>query len=428
MAVWSPLEHRPPILCDMSPEKRPVDPDTTSVTGGHSAMDHLGSLKPPIYETSTFVFETAEEGKRFFELVFGLDDPTEGETPGYIYSRLDSPNARVAEARLAAWEDSEDALVFNSGMAAISTVLLTLLRPGDLILHSSPMYGGTEKLLRSLFTQLGVEVVPFGPEVAEVDLRKTAEQGEATLILVETPANPTNDLFDIEAASRVAGAVGATLIVDNTFLSPVWQRPLQHGADLVVHSATKYLGGHSDLTAGAVCGSKEGLEEIRHNRYRIGTTASPATAWLLGRSLETLRLRVEKQTDNATRLASFLSDHDKVTAVRHLSLLSPDDPGFDIYKRQCLGPGAMISLEVVEGEEGAFRFLNSLELVKLAVSLGGTESLASHPWTMSHSTLNEDTKREIGVTPGLIRLSVGIESADDLIVDLGRALDSIDPR
>ncbi|MGH8944797.1 MAG: trans-sulfuration enzyme family protein [Acidimicrobiia bacterium] len=409
----------------MSRDEHGLDPETASVAGGHDAGEHLGSLKPPIYETSTFVFETAEEGKRFFELVYGLDEAAQGETPGYIYSRLDNPNVRVAEARLAAWERAEECLVFNSGMAAISTVLLTLLRPGDLVLHSSPIYGGTEKLLRSIFVPLDIEVRPFGPETTEEGLLKMTDGGNPRLIVVETPANPTNDLFDIEVASRVAASSGAILAVDNTFLSPVWQRPLDHGADIVVHSATKYLGGHSDLTAGAVCGSSDRLVEIRHNRYRLGTTASPSTAWLLGRSLETLRLRVERQTENASRLASFLRDHGKVSAVRHLSLLAPGDPGFEIYKRQCLGPGAMISLEVSGGEEGAFRFLNSLEIVRLAVSLGGTESLASHPWTMSHSTLSEQAKLELGVTPGLVRLSVGIEATDDLVADLGQALDAV---
>jgi methionine-gamma-lyase len=409
----------------MSREAHPVDPDTASVTGGFDAAEHLGSLKPPIYETSTFVFQTAEEGKRFFELVYGLDEPADGEEPGYIYSRLDSPNARVAEARLAAWEGAEEALVFNSGMAAISTVLLTLLRPGNVLIHSFPVYGGTEKLFRSILTPFGVETMPFGPGTGADSLLEMAQQASPTVILVETPANPTNALFDIEAASRAAHSVDATLVVDNTFLSPVWQRPLQHGADIVVHSATKYLGGHSDLTAGGICGSREGLAEIRHNRYRLGTTASPATAWLLGRSLETLRLRVERQTETATRLASYLLDHEWVTAVDHLSLLAQGDPGFDIYKRQCLGPGAMISLEVLGGEEEAFRFLNALELVRLAVSLGGTESLASHPWTMSHSTMGSQAKLELGVTPGLIRLSVGLESGDDLIADLGRALDAV---
>jgi len=409
----------------MSGEDRPVDPETASVTAGHDPRLHLGSLKPPIYETSTFVFETAEQGKRFFELVYGLDEPVGHEEAGYIYSRLDNPNARVAEARMAAWEGSEEALAFNSGMAAISTVLLTLLRPGDRVLHSSPIYGGTEKLLRSLFTGLGVEVTAFGPETTEEELGGLAGEGNLKVIVVETPANPTNDLFDIEAASRVARAAGATLVVDNTFLSPVWQRPLQHGADIVIHSATKYLGGHSDLTAGVVCGRGDDLAEIRHNRYRLGSTASPATAWLLGRSLETLRLRVERQTETATRIAAFLRDHAEVSAVRHLSLLTPGDPGFEIYKRQCLGPGAMISLEVSGGGQGAFRFLDSLEVVRLAVSLGGTESLASHPWTMSHSTLSEEAKLALGVTAGLVRLSIGVESVEDLIGDLGRALDAV---
>jgi methionine-gamma-lyase len=242
---------------------------------------------------------------------------------------------------------------------------------------------------------------------------------------VETPANPTNDLFDMELAARVAARHGAVTVVDNTFLSPVWQKPIRHGADLVLHSATKYLGGHSDLTAGVVCGRADLIDRLRHTRYEIGTTAQPSTAWLLSRSVETLQIRVERQTATATRVAAFLADHPKVRMVSHLSLLGPDDPQYELYKRQCLGPGAMISFDVEGGEEGAFRLLNAMEVVRLAVSLGGTESLASHPWTMSHSLVPPEEKLDIGVTPGLIRLSIGVEGADDLIADLGRALDRV---
>jgi methionine-gamma-lyase len=205
----------------------------------------------------------------------------------------------------------------------------------------------------------------------------------------------------------------------------VWQRPIVHGADLALHSATKYLGGHSDLTAGAVCGGADDIARLRRTRYEIGTTPSPSTGWLLGRSLETLRLRVEQQTSNATRIASFLADHERVARVGHLSLLEPGDPQFDIYERQCEGPGAMVSFEIAGGEGECFRFLNAMELVRLATSLGGTESLASHPWTMSPPTVPEDEKRSLGVTPALIRLSVGIEHVEDLIADLDGALASI---
>lgn len=399
--------------------------DTASVSAGHEPSRHLGSLKPPIYETSTFVFATAEEGKRFFEVVYGLDEPAEGEEAGYIYSRLDSPNLRPAEARLARLEGAADAAVFNSGMAAITTLFLTFLRPGDLVLYGSPLYGGTATLLTGLLPEYGVGTRSFASTSGREDLEALVGGDRLGLVYVETPANPTNDIFDIELAAELAGEHGARLVVDNTFLSPIWQRPLLHGADLSLHSATKYLGGHSDLTAGVVTGSSEDIAALRHTRYRIGSTASPSTGWLLARSLETLRLRVEQQTENASRIASYLDGNQRVASVNHLSLLDPGDHRHDIYKRQSLGPGAMISFEVVGGEPEAFRFLNALQVVKLTVSLGGTDSLASHPWTMSHSTMAPEDKLAIGITPALIRFSVGIEDVGDLIADLEQALAAI---
>ncbi len=398
-------------------------PETESVNAGHDALEHLGSLKPPVYETSTYVFQSAEEGKRLFQVAYGLDGAEAIDDAGYIYTRLDNPNARVAEARLAVWEDTEDALVFNSGMSAISTVLLTYLRPGRAIVYSTPLYGGTATLLEKILPDWGVDAVAFTPDSTGDDVLAMTEGKDVSLVYLETPANPTNDIFDIAMGARVADVFGARLVVDNTFLSPVWQRPIDHGAHLVAHSATKYLGGHSDLTAGAVCGSADDIAELRHQRYRLGSTPSPQTAWLLARSLETFHLRVQKQTSNAIAVAAFLSGHPKVTSVNHLSLLDSSDPRHEIYVRQCLGPGAMISFEVVNGEAGAFRFLDAMRLVHLTVSLGGTESLASHPWTNSHSTWLPDKKLAIGVTPGLIRLSVGVEAVDDLITDLDQALE-----
>jgi methionine-gamma-lyase len=405
----------------VSNDRRGHDPDTASVGLGHDARLHLGSLKPPIYETSTFVFETAEQGKRFFEVTYGLDEPREDDDFGFIYSRLDSPNLGPAEQRLAVWEGADRALIFNSGMSAITSVFLAFIRPGEVILYSSPNYGGTTSLLTGLLTQYGVMARPFTSSMGEAELAEIVGTDRLGMVYVETPANPTVDIFDLQLAASVASTHDARLVVDNTFLSPVWQRPLEHGADISIHSATKYLGGHSDLTAGAVAGNEADMEALRHVRYEIGSTASPSTGWLLARSLETLRLRVEKQTANAVRLAEYLAGHDKVSVVNHLSLLEPGDRRHDIYKRQCLGPGAMISFEVTGGQEGAFRFLNALELVHLTVSLGGTESLASHPWTMSHVRVPEDEKLAIGVTPGLIRFSVGIEHVGDLISDLDNA-------
>jgi methionine-gamma-lyase len=378
-------------------------------------------LKPPIYETSTFVFTSAEEGKRFFEQTYG----DSAEPGGYIYSRLDSPNLAPAEARLAAWEEIDSAAIFASGMAAISSVFLTFLRPGDLVLYSLPAYGGTVTLLTGLLPDFGVVATPFRSDAGSDDLESLVGDDRLAMVYVETPANPTNDIFDLQMASAVAKAHQALLVVDNTFLSPVWQKPMVHGADLSLHSATKYLGGHSDLTAGAVCGGVDLIARLKRTRFEIGTTPSPSTGWLLGRSLETLRLRVERQTANATQVANHLAGHPKVSRVSHLSLLEPGDPKFDIYKRQCDGPGAMVSFEIDGGEEECFRFLDAMEVIRLATSLGGTESLASHPWTMSPPTVPEEEKRSIGVTPGLVRLSVGIEDASDLIADLDQALGAI---
>lgn len=409
----------------MSKGDRPLDPQTASVGEGHDPSLHRGSLKAPLYESSTFVFGSAEEGKRYFEVVYGGAELGSDEDIGYSYSRLDSPNLRVAEARLARWEETEDALVFNSGMAAISTVFLAFLRPGDLVLYSTPIYGGTVTLFSRLLADLGVSTRPFGVGATAEDLELLVGDDHLAMVYVETPANPTNALFDLGMAASVARSHGAVSVTDNTFLSPVWQKPARHGIDLTLHSATKYLGGHSDLTAGVVCGGTEMIERLRRLRYEIGSTAQPSTAWLLTRSLETLHIRVERQTATATSVAAFLAEHPKVSSVSHLSLLTLDDPGYEIYKRQCLGPGGMIAFEVTGGEEGCFRFLNAMEVVRLAVSLGGTESLASHPWSMSHALVPEDEKRAFGVTPGLVRLSIGMETSEDLITDLGHALEPV---
>lgn len=405
----------------MPPPKDRRKPDTESVGAGHDALRHLGSLKPPVYETSTFVFANAAEGKRFFEQAYGPD----ASAPGYIYSRLDSPNLAPAEARLAVWEEAEDAAIFVSGMGAITSVLLTFLRPGQLVLYSMPTYGGTGTLMRGLLTDFGVVTRSFPASASIDDIEVLIGDDRPVMIYVETPANPTNDLVDIGSMAELGSRYDARVVVDNTFLSPVWQKPLVHGADLSLHSATKYLGGHSDLTAGAVCGGTEDIAALRRTRYEVGTTPSPGTSWLLGRSLETLRLRVEQQTENATTLANRLADHPKVSRVSHLSLLEPGDAGYDTYKRQCLGPGAMVSFEITGGEEECFRFLDAMQVVRLATSLGGTESLASHPWSMSPPAASEADKLKIGVTPGLIRLSVGIEDIADLLDDLDQALNQV---
>lgn len=405
----------------MSKGDRPLDPQTSAVSAGNDPARHGGSLRAPLYETSTYVFRSAEEGRRYFEVVYGGADPADADI-GYSYSRLDAPNLRVAESRIAAWEECEAAALFNSGTAAMATIFLRHLRPGDVVLYSTPVYGGTATLLRGLMADFGVVTISYGPGDSADDIERLLEGRKPTMVFVETPANPTNDVFDLDMLSSVAGRHDAVAVCDNTFLSPVLQRPVRHGFDLVFHSATKYLGGHSDLTAGAIAGRAELIEPLRKLRYQIGSTAQPWTAWLLTRSLETLQVRVERQTATATSVAQFLASHPKVVRVSHLSLLGPDDTGYDAYKRQCLGPGAMVTFDVVGEEEECFRFLDALELIRHAVSLGGTETIVSQPWNASHFSISSEEKLSLGISPTTVRMSVGLESPSDLITDLSAAL------
>jgi len=391
-------------------------------------------VKCPIFQTSTFVFKSAEEGKAFFELAYGLRERGPTEEPGLIYSRINNPDLEILEDRLSLWDGSESALVFSSGMAAIATTLLTFLRPGDTVVHSEPVYGGTEFLLFNILPQFGITRVGFragtegAMEEAVAEARKT---GPVKVIFVETPANPTNALVDIARCAEIAdeladaGEERPVVAVDNTFLGPLWQRPLDHGADLVLYSLTKYVGGHSDLIAGAVLGDQERVGAVAGMRTILGTMADPWTGWLLMRSLETLKLRMTSQMKNARYVAEFLRDHPKVDRVHYLGFLGEDDPQRAVYDRQCVAPGGTFSFEVKGGEEESFRLLNALTLAKLAVSLGGTETLMQHPATMTHSDIAADHQLAIGITPAMVRISVGVEHPDDLIADLEQALEAV---
>jgi methionine-gamma-lyase len=318
-------------------------------------------------------------------------------------------------------------------MSAITTTLLTFLRPGDVIVHSEPLYGGTEFLLSRILTQYGVQRVAFNagePGALDRAIVEATVRGPLALIFLETPANPTNAQVDIarcaEHAARIRNGGGRTLVVvDNTFLGPLWQHPLKHGADLVLYSLTKYVGGHSDLIAGAGLGAESLISQVRIMRTITGTMADPATGWLIMRSLETLKLRMTCQMKNARYVAEFLADHPKVRRVSYLGLLAEDDPQFELYRRQCLGPGSTFSFEVLGGQNSAFQLLNSLELIRLAVSLGGTESLAEHPATMTHADIDPAEQRRMGIMDGMVRLSVGVEHPEDLIADLRQALDAV---
>lgn len=391
----------------------------------------MGAIKPPIFQTSTFAFRSAAEGKAFFELAYGLREPDEGEDPGLIYGRLNHPDLQILEDRLTLWDGAEAAVAFESGMAAIASTLLTFLRPGDVVLHSEPLYGGTDWLLNHVLTEFGITPVGFlagsPPEAVEEAVRAAAAIGRLAMIYVETPANPTNALVDIELCVRLARAAGddVRVAVDNTFLGPLWQHPLQLGADLVLYSLTKYAGGHSDLIAGACLGSEELVSRVRATRTFLGTTTDPWTGWLLLRSLETMKLRMTCQMENARRVADFLAGRPEVERVHYLGHLPEGDPQRAVYDCQCLAPGGMISFDVRGGEAGAFRFLDALEMVCLAVSLGGTESLAEHPASMTHADIPLEERRRMGIGPGMVRLSIGVEHPDDIIADLERALDAI---
>ena len=295
------------------------------------------------------------------------------------------------------------------------------------------MYGGTDFLFKHILPQFGIRVVGFragtSPEQVELHLCRLGLIERLALIFIETPANPTNDLVDIAAfaalAQRLSGARRILTAVDNTFLGPLWQQPLRYGADLVLYSATKYIGGHSDVIAGVCLGSRELLAQVKVLRTIFGTMAGPHTGWLLLRSLETLKLRMTAQMKTARHVAAFLTDHPKVARVYYLGNLTGDDPQYVVYQRQCSAPGGMISFEVVGGEAEAFRLLNALKLIRLAVSLGGTESLAEHPATMTHADVDPEERLELGITPAMIRLSVGVEHPDDLIADLAQALEAV---
>jgi methionine-gamma-lyase len=408
-----------------------LHPETLMMGYGYDPELSEGALKPPIFQTSTFVFENAQAGKAFFELAYGLRERARGEEPGLIYSRINNPDLQVLEERLCLWDGADCALAFSSGMAAIATTMLAFLRPGDVIVHSNPLYGGTDYLVHRILPQFGVQRIGFlaGRHGALQDaIDQAAEHGRLRMIFVETPANPTNALVDIAecraVADRARGDGRILVAVDNTFLGPLWQQPLRHGADLVLYSLTKYIGGHSDLIAGACLGSETLLASVRGMRTILGTMADPWTGWLVMRSLETLKLRMTSAMKNARYVAEFLADHPKVTRVNYLGHLE-EGAAFETYRRQCVAAGSTFSFEIDGGEAEAFRLLDALQVVKLAVSLGGTESLAEHPASMTHSDIPRDAQQAMRITDAMVRISVGIEHPEDIIADLRQALEAV---
>ncbi len=411
---------------------QPLHAETQLVSYGYDPFLSEGAVKPPVFHTSTFAFRTAEDGAAFFDIAAGRASAPEGSQGGLVYGRLNHPNLQIAEERLALLDGAEAAMLTSSGMAAISAVFFSLLRPGQQIVHSRTLYGGTETLISQVMPEWGVGGETFDDGMSQAQMREALERaaarGRVGVFYVETPANPVNALVDFAAVEATLSAFSArhgyrpVSVCDNTLLGPLFQQPLQHGIDLVVYSLTKYVGGHSDLIAGGVTGSRAHIDVLRQWRSAVGCQLDAHSSWLLGRSMETLTLRMRRAAASASTVARWLAND----APQRVTVLHPehiDDARYrEVYERQCSAPGSTFSLVLEGGRAAAFRFVNALTLFKLAVSLGGTESLVCHPASTTHSSVAPEVLAQAGVVEGLVRLSVGLEHEDDLIADLDQAL------
>ncbi|MCW1240518.1 MULTISPECIES: methionine gamma-lyase [Bacillus] len=380
--------------------------ETALIHHGYTSEEHKGSLTPPLFQTSTFTFETAQQGEASFA---GVD-------PSYIYSRLGNPTVKLFEERMAVLEGGEEALAFGSGMAAISATLIGFLKAGDHIICSNGLYGCTYGFLKVLEEKFMI-THSFCDMETEDDVENKIRPN-TKVIFVETPINPTMKLIDLKQVIRVAKRNGLLVVVDNTFCSPYLQRPLELGCDVVVHSATKYIGGHGDVVAGVtICKTKALAEKIRPMRKDIGGIMAPFDAWLLLRGLKTLAVRMDRHCDNAEKIVSFLKNHDAVEGVWY--------PEGELASRQMKRGGGVISFSIKGGKEETQAFINDLHFITIAVSLGDTETLIQHPATMTHAAIPAELRQEMGIYDNLIRLSVGLESWKDIVSDLEQALKKI---
>ena len=411
----------------------PIHPSTQMTAYGYDPALSEGAVKPPVFLTSTFVFKTAEQGAEFFDVVAGRKPAPEGMgAGGLVYSRFNHPNTEIVEDRLALYDNAEAALLTSSGMAAISAVALTYLRPGDSIVCYTPLYGGTETLFGKVFSSWDIKPTPFTDGMSAdcllTSLQTAAENGPVKMVYLETPANPTNAMIDLTMVREVVDKWSETsgqkplIVCDNTMLGPVFQKPLDFGVDICVYSLTKYVGGHSDLVAGGITGSKEALRPVRQSRSAYGFQLDPHSSWMLARSMETLALRMERAAESGSKIANWLASNEllpcKILHPEHDS----DERAQAVYKSQCSGPGSTFAFVIDDNRDLAFRILNNLQIFKLAVSLGGSESLVCHPASTTHSGVPLEARQSAGVTEGLIRLSVGLEHPDDLIRDLQQAI------
>ncbi|HEX6958390.1 MAG TPA: cystathionine gamma-synthase family protein [Ferrovibrio sp.] len=409
---------------------RELHPETQMMSYGYDPFLSEGAVKPPVFLTSTFAFRSAEDGAAFFDTLAGRKPLPPGERAGLIYSRFNHPNLEIVEDRLALLEGAEAAAVFSSGMAAIGAVFLALLRPGDAVVHSSPLYGGTETMLRKILPEFGIPSAEFhdGLDARAIQAAAARAAGRVRLIFIETPANPTDAMVDFAAVMAAADAIeqqsGARplIVCDNTLLGPIFQKPLRHGVDLTVYSLTKYVGGHSDLVAGSVAGASSVLSRIRTIRSAFGSQLDPHSSWMIARSLETLVLRMSRAAESGRKVARWLAENPHAPVIVHHPDFIADARYAEVYRRQCTGPGSTFAFTLKgAGREQAFKLINALRLFKSAVSLGGTESLICHPASTTHSSVGKEVLDALGVTEGLIRVSIGLEHPDDLIDDLDAA-------
>lgn len=386
--------------------------DTLAIHGGEAPQDPYGALVPPLYQTSTFVFDSAQQGGQRFA----------GEEAGYIYSRLGNPTVNQLEQRIAALEGMEAGAAAATGMGAVAATMMAFLQQGDHVIASDAIYGCSFALFEHLFTRFGVQVTFV--DMHNEEALRGAFRAETQLVFLETPANPHLKLLDLSAISALAHQHQARLVVDNTFMTPLLQQPGAQGADLVVHSATKYLNGHGDVVAGLVTGRADDIELIKYTTLKdMGATMSPHDAWLILRGLKTLPVRMERHCDNALKVVDFLQQQKTKGLISRLYF-----PGLGgsheaaIMATQMKAAGAVIAFDMAGGYQAATTLLDNLNMIKLAVSLGDAETLIQHPASMTHSPLTPEARAAAGIGDGLVRLSVGLEHADDIVADLSQAM------